>query len=388
MVRVGSAVRSRAMAPVKTCIGKLSSFLLLFSFNARITNMKLLDKVLNKFSSDIAIDLGTANIRVFVKGDNKVIREPSVVAINTNTGKVLAVGNKAKKMIGRTPSYIVAVQPLKDGVISDFSATESMIHYFIEKANLLSFSSRFMGPRVVVGVPSLITEVEINAVMDSARSAGARKVYIVEEPIAAAIGANLPIEDARASMIVDIGGGTTDIAVISLGGIVVDNTINIAGDEMDLAIVEYIRNKYNLLIGIKMAEDLKINLGSALPKNKDESSEVKGQDLISGLPKKIDIRGNEIVEALNPTLNQILNGIRDAIEKSPPEMISDLITNGVVLSGGGALIDNLDKFLSGKLKVPVIVTNDPIYAVIRGIKKLIDEMDLLERLQVKDLILK
>ncbi len=351
--------------------------------------MGLIDNLISKFSTDIAIDLGTANIRVYVKGSDKIIKEPSVVAINTNNNKVLAVGNEARQMIGRTPANIVAIQPLKDGVISDFSATEAMIHYFIEKSkHKASLSSQLFNPRVIIGVPSLITEVEINAVVDSAKSAGARKVYIVEEPIAAAIGAKLPIEEATGSMIIDIGGGTTDIAVISLGGIITDNTINVAGDEMDLSIVEYIKNKYNLLIGLKMAEDIKIRIGSAIPKNTTETFEVKGQDILSGLPKSTNITNFEVAEALNPVLEKILNAVKEAIEKTPPEILADLITSGIVLSGGGAMIVNLDKYLSQKLKVSVLVAEDPIFCVVKGIARLVDDIYMLEKVQVKDLILK
>lgn len=351
--------------------------------------MDFLDNFLQKFTKDIAIDLGTANIRVFIKGENKVLKEPCVVAINQNTGKVLAVGHEARKMIGRTPAHITAVQPLKSGVISDFNATEALIYYFVEKVRpRLGMISQLLKPVVLIGVPSLITEVEIKAVIDSAKSAGARKVFIVEEPLAAAIGSDLPIEDAVGNMIVDIGGGTTDIAVISMGGIVIDNTIKTAGDEMDLAIQEYIRKKYNLLIGLKMAEDLKINLGSALPRKESSSIAVKGQDLLTGLPKSVEISSIEVTEALEPVLDEILVAIKEAIERTPPEIVSDLILNGLYLAGGGALIKDIDNFFSNKLKVKVNVSRDPIFSVSRGLSKILGNIELLNRVQFKDFILR
>ena len=353
-------------------------------------NLSFFQNFLSKFSGDIAIDLGTANIRVFSKDNNQTVKEPSIIAFNTTTGKVLAVGNEARVMVGRTPENIVAVQPLKDGVVSDFNATEAMINYFIVKTRGNSkFMSTIVRPRVIIGVPSLITEVEINAVIDSAKSAGARRVYVVVEPVAAAIGAELPIEDPRGNMIVDIGGGTTDIAVISLGGIIIDNTINIAGDEMDQSIVDYIKNKYNLLIGTKMAEDVKVTIGYALSnKTDDQYYDIKGQDLVSGLPRSTKISSVEITEALSPILDKIHDAIKDAVEKSPPEIISDLLTNGIYLSGGGALIKNLDKYLSQRLKIPVKITQDPVFSVIKGLGKLLDNINLLEKFEVKDLILR
>lgn len=351
--------------------------------------MQILDNILSNFSQDIAIDLGTANIRVFFKGLDEIIKEPSVIALNTITGKILAVGNDARVMIGRTPANIIAVQPLKDGVISDFNAAEAIIHYFINKSqNRAHLKNLIFRPRVIVGVPSSISEVEINAVVDSAKSAGARKVYIVEEPVAAAVGAGLDIENATGNMIIDIGGGTTDIAVISLGGIVVDNTIKLAGDEMDQAIVDYIKNKYNLLIGLKMAEDMKIRNGN-IHVNKDLGKFiVKGQDLVSGLPKSTEISSHEVSEALAPVISKITFAIKEAVEKSPPEIISDLITNGIFLSGGGSLIKGLDRYLSAELKIPVHVVKDPVYSVVKGISKMLDNINLLESLKVKDLILK
>lgn len=351
--------------------------------------MSFYDNFLSKFSKDIAIDLGTANIRVLVKGKKDIIKEPSIIALNISTGKILSVGVEARKMVGRTPSNIKAIQPLKNGVISDFAATEALIKYFIGKINLdSSLISRIIKPRVVIGVPTTVTEVEINSVVDSAKSAGARQVYIVEEPVASAIGADLKIDTANGSMIVDIGGGTTDIALISLGGIIKDNTIKIAGDEMDNSIIEYIKNKYNLLIGIKLAEDIKIKYGSAIANSPEVKIEISGQDLISGLPKSTKISKPELTEALLPTLEKIIIGIREAIEVVPPEILSDLLKNGIYLSGGGALIEDIDKLFSLKLKVPFVVANDPAMCVTNGLAKMIDRVDLLEKHQIKDLILK
>jgi rod shape-determining protein MreB len=351
--------------------------------------MNPIERFLRKSSKYIALDLGTANIRVFVKDDKDILIEPCVVAVNQSTGKVIAVGNEAKKMIGRTPDNITAIQPLKNGVISDFNATEAIIYYFIEKVkSRIGILQSFVKPSVVMGVPSLITEVEIKAVMDSAKSAGAGKVYIIEEPLAAAIGAGLPIDNPQGSMIIDIGGGTTDIALISMGNIVIDNTVKIAGDEIDLAIQEYVRRKYNLLIGIKMAEDLKKNLGAALPSKDNKKMEIKGRDLISGLPNTSSISSVEITEAISPVLNQILLAINEALEKSPPELVADLISTGIFLGGGGALIKDLDKFLSQKLKLNVNIIEVPVFSVTRGLISVLDNIDLLEKIQFKDYILR
>lgn len=344
--------------------------------------MAALDSVWSMLTHDIGIDLGTSTTLVSVKGHGIVIVEPSVVAINQNTKQVLAVGAEARRMIGRTPANIVAIRPLENGVISDFDSTEAMIRYFIHK--VYEQYPKFMKlsrPRVVIGIPSSITEVEARAVMDAASSAGARKVYIIEEPMAAAIGAKLPIDDASGSMIVDIGGGTTDIAVISLGGIVVDNTIRIAGNELDQEILNYARHKYNLLIGQKMAEDIKIAIGSAIPLKKESDIEVKGRDLLTGLPRVIKMTSIEVREAMSKVLEKIADAIKEAIEQSPPEILADLLERGVTLAGGGALIYGLDKFLEERINTPVIIAEDPITAVVRGTEILLEEIDLLERLQ-------
>jgi rod shape-determining protein MreB len=332
---------------------------------------------------DIGIDLGTSSTLVTVRGHGVVINEPSVVAINQSTKKVLAVGAEAKRMIGRTPSNIVAIKPLADGVISDFDSTEAMIRYFIYKVyDEYPKFLRLTKPRVVIGIPSSTTEVEGRAVMDAALSAGARKVYMIEEPMAAAIGSKLPIDDASGSMIVDIGGGTTDIAIISMGGIMVDNTIRIAGNEIDDEILNYLRHKYNLLIGLKMAEDIKIAVGSATPLKKETEMDVKGRDLLTGLPRIVKISSVEVREAIIRVLEKIGEAIKEAIEKIPPEILSDLLDRGVTLAGGGALIYGIDKFLEERLKTPIIIAEDPIKAVVRGTQILLDEIDLLERIKV------
>lgn len=345
--------------------------------------MSILDSIWPMITHDIGIDLGTASTLVSLNKQGIIINEPSVVAINKLTGKVLAVGAEARRMIGRTPANIVAVKPLEDGVISDFDSTEAMIRYFIyrvyeEFPKLLKLRK----PRVIIGIPSSITEVEARAVIDAATSAGARKVYIIEEPMAAAIGARLPIDDASGSMIVDIGGGTTDIAVISLGGIVVDNTIRIAGNEIDSEILNYIKNKYNMLIGQKMAEDIKIAIGSAIPMKEEAEIDVKGRDLMTGLPRIIKLSSVEVREAMIKVLEQISDAIREAVEKTPPELLADLLDRGITLAGGGAQIYGLDKFLEDRINTPIIVAEDPVTCVVRGTEILLDEIDLLERIQV------
>lgn len=346
--------------------------------------MQLFDRILGKFTHDIGIDLGTANTLVALNDYGIVFNEPSIVAINNQTKEVLAVGKEARHMIGRTPSHIVSMNPLQDGVIYDFDSTEAMIRYFIQKVHK-NYPKMFNipRPRVLIGIPSKITEVEVRAVIDAANSAGARKVYVIEEPMAAAIGARLPIEEANGTMIVDIGGGTTDIAVISLGGIVVDNTIRVAGNEMDQAIVEYIRYKYNLLVGEKMGEDIKIQIGTAMALKKREEIEVKGRDLISGLPKVIRLSNVEVREAILPVLNRIADAVVEAIEKAPPEIISDLLDDGIMLTGGGALINGIDRFLSMRVKTPVSIVDDPLMTVVKGTQILLGEIELLEKVQLK-----
>jgi rod shape-determining protein MreB len=347
--------------------------------------MSIIDKALSLITHDIGIDLGTSTCLVSVKGHGVIINEPSVVAINQNTKRVLAVGIDAKRMIGRTPANIIAIKPLEDGVISDFESTEAMIRYFIHKVyELYPKFIKLKKPRVVIGIPSSITEVEARAVVDAAISAGARKVYIIEEPMAAAIGARLPIDDASGNMIVDIGGGTTDIAVISLGGIVVDNTIRIAGNELDEEILNYIKYKYNLLVGSKMAEDVKIAIGSAIPMKKEMEIDVKGRDLLTGLPRIVKLSSIEVREAMVRVLEKISDAVKVALEKTPPEILADLLDKGIVLAGGGALVYGIDKFFEERLKTPIIIAEEPIKAVVRGTEILLDEIELLERIKISD----
>jgi rod shape-determining protein MreB len=351
--------------------------------------MSILDSLWGLLTHDIGIDLGTANTMVTLKGRGVIITEPSVVALNRKSKQVLAVGEEARSMIGRTPSNVIAIKPLSDGVISDFDTTEAMIRYFIKKAHADERRSlKIPRPRVVIGIPSVTTEVEARAAIDAALSAGARKAYVIEEPLAAAIGAELPIEDASGSMIVDIGGGTTDIAVISLGGIVVDRTIRIAGAEMDEEIVSFARHKYNLLIGERTAEDIKIEIGSASPLKKEQEYDLRGRDLVTGLPKTIRVSSVEIREVLLRPLGQIVEAVHDAIESTPPELLSDLLDRGITLAGGGSLLRGIDTFFTKKLKTPIHIAEDPISCVVRGAGKVLEDISLLEKVQVsgEDLI--
>ena len=334
----------------------------------------------NAVTLDVGIDLGTANTLVTVVGKGIMINEPSVVAVRKKTKEVLAVGNEARQMIGRTPASVIAVRPLRDGVITDFDTTQAMIRYFIERVHNLS--AKFLKiprPRVVIGVPSSVTEVERQAVVDAARAAGARKVYIVEEAVAAAVGVGLPIEEPSGSMIVDIGGGTTDIAVLSLGGIVVDKTIQVAGDEMDQDILNYVKHKYNLLVGERSAEEVKISIGSAFSQKEEKAVVLQGRDLVTGLPKSIEISAVEVREALMNSISQITDSIKDAVEETPPEILGDLASSGIVVAGGGAQIYGLDRFWKERLKLPVIIADDPMTAVARGTGKMLERPDLLSR---------
>jgi rod shape-determining protein MreB len=315
------------------------------------------------FSNDIGIDLGTANTLVYVKSKGIVLREPSVVALDTTTRKVLAVGDEAKRMLGRTPGNITAIRPMKDGVIADFDVTEEMLRYFIRKVSNFRFRAP---PHVVIAIPSGITEVEKRAVMESATHAGARSVETIPEPMAAAIGVGLPIEEPAANMIVDIGGGTTEIAIISLSGIVFSKSIRVAGDELDGAIISYMKRAYNLLIGERTAEELKIQIGSAYPLEEELTMEVKGRDSVAGLPKTIHVTSQEIREALSDTVAAIVDAVRATLERCPPELSADLVDRGFVLAGGGALIRGIDKLLSEKTGLPVTVSEDPLSAVANG----------------------
>jgi rod shape-determining protein MreB and related proteins len=335
--------------------------------------------ILGWFSNDLAIDLGTANTLVYVKGKGIVINEPSVVAIEKKTGKVLAVGAEAKKMLGRTPGNIVAIRPMKDGVIADFEIAEKMLRHFITTAHN---RSAFVRPRIIICVPSRITQVEQRAVKDSAELAGAREVYMIEEPIAAAIGAGLPIAEPSGNMVVDIGGGTTDVAVISLAGIVYSESVKVAGDKMDDAIVNYIKRKYNLLIGDHMAELIKVEIGSAYPLDDRKTFMIKGRDLISGIPKTLVIDDGEIREALSEPISAIVNAIKVALENTPPELAGDIIDRGIVLTGGGSLLRGMDIRLREETNLPIITVDNPLTTVVLGTGKALDELDLLRKVSI------
>ncbi len=337
-----------------------------------------LDFLLGLFSLDIGIDLGTANTLVNVRGKGIVINEPSVVAIEKRTKKVLAIGLEAKEMIGRTPANIVAVRPLRDGVISDFDITERMLHYFIQKVHE-GMVLRVPRPRVVVGIPSGCTEVEKRAVHDACLSAGAREAYLIEEPMAAAIGAGLPVTDSIGSMIVDIGGGTSEAAVISLGGIVASRSIRVAGDEMDEAIMEYARTKYNLYIGERMAERVKIAIGSAYPLEQEQTMVLRGRNLVTGLPEEVEVSSVEIREALRDSVQAIVDTVRAILDETPPELVADLMEQGIALAGGGALLQGLPERLTEEIKIRVYRVDDPMTAVARGAGKVLEELDTLRK---------
>lgn len=344
--------------------------------------MRLVDQVLGVFSNDIGIDLGTATTLVYVKGQGVVLCEPSVVAIDRNTQQVLAVGEEAKRMLGRTPGNIVAIRPMKDGVIADFDITEAMLRYFIRKVHR---RRPLVTPRVVIAVPSGITEVEKRAVKDSAERAGARSpVFLVEEPIAAAIGVGLPIHEPCGNMVVDIGGGTTEIAVISLAGIVFSKSIRIGGDECDEAIISHLKKTYNLMIGERTAEEVKIKIGSAYPLEEETTMEVRGRDILAGLPKTITVSSEEIREALSEAIAAILEAIRITLERTPPELSADLISRGLVLAGGGALLKGLDKLISEETGLPVHIADDPLTAVALGTGRYLSDISLLKRLSVNN----
>lgn len=332
--------------------------------------------VFRSLSHDVGIDLGTANTLVYVKGRGVVINEPSVVAINKKTRQILAIGEEAKSMVGRTPSHIVATRPLVDGVVSDFEVTERLLHYFINRVHREKFAF-FPRPRVVVGIPYGVTEVERRAVEEAAISAGAREVYLIEEPLAAAIGARLSIQDARGSMIVDIGGGTTEVAVISLGGIVSSRSVRVAGDELNQDIIEYARNEFNLMLGERTAEEIKINIGSAVPTGESLTAPMRGRDLITGLPREIAVDDEQIRQALSKSIQILVDAVRVTIEEAPPELVADILEQGIVLAGGGALLRGLDKLISEATETAVHVADDPLTCVARGTGVVLEDLDAL-----------
>ncbi len=341
----------------------------------------MLDNFFGIFSKDIGIDLGTANTLVYVKGRGIVINEPSVVAVNKKTGQIIAIGSEAQKMVGRTPGFIVASRPLVGGVVSDFEVTEQMLKYFIDRVHKESFSL-VPRPRVVVGTPSGVTEVEKRAVEDAAFNAGAREVYLIEEPMAAAIGARLPIHDPKANLVVDIGGGTTEVAVISLGGVVASRSIRVAGDKLNEDIIQYVKEEHRLLIGERTAEDIKISIGSVWPQGEETDIDISGRDSVTGLPKEIKITSPEVRKALLRSIRMIINAIKDTIEETPPELISDLTRKGIYLAGGGSLLKGFDVLLNHETKLPVNIIDDPLTAVVRGCGVVLEDVDKLKDILV------
>lgn len=333
----------------------------------------MFSKLYKLFSNDIGIDLGTANTLVYLKGKGIIISEPSVVAVNKKTGQIVAIGAEAKQMLGRTPPHIEAVRPLVDGVVSDFEVTEEMLAYLLGKVEKMS--PKFFRPRVVIGVPSGITSVEVRAVYDAAKNAGAREVHIVEEPTAAAVGIRLPIHDPVGSMIVDIGGGTTDIAIISLGGIVQSKNLIVAGDKLNVDIMTYFRNEFKLLIGEKTGENIKIAIGSVLPLPEPVEIEVRGRDLVTGLPRQVVVTDSDIREAISASINTLVEGIREVLETTPPEILSDVMHRGIVLTGGGSLIKGLPELIQKQIKMPVHISEDPLTAVARGTGVILENLE-------------
>ncbi len=351
--------------------------------NFKKLTRKITGNLFGNISKDIGIDLGTANTLVYVKGKGIMINEPSVVALNKRTGQILAIGKEAKRMVGKTPGHIVAIRPLVDGVVSDFEVTEQMLKYFIEKVHKESFSL-MPRPRVLIGIPSGITEVEKKAVIDAAINAGAREAYLIEEPMAAAIGARLPVIEARGNMVVDIGGGTSEIAVISLGGIVAARSLRVAGDEMNEDIIRYCRDEFNLLVGEKTAEDIKIAIGSAYVQEESLTYAIRGRDLVSGLPKEVIMTDEQVREALSRSIRILINNIKTVVEETPPELLSDIMQRGIILAGGGSLIRGLDKLIADQTEIPVRLMEDPLTAVVRGAGIVLEDIDVLKHVLVED----
>ncbi|MDA8156298.1 MAG: rod shape-determining protein [Actinomycetota bacterium] len=341
----------------------------------------MFSKIMGWFSNDLAIDLGTANTLVYMKGNGIVLNEPSVVVVRKDNKKVVAVGGDAKKMLGKTPANIYAIRPMKEGVIADFDATGEMLKHFIGKVHN---RRSFVSPRVIIGVPSGITQVEQRAVKDAAQASGAREVYLIEEPMAAALGVGLPVGEPSGNMIVDIGGGTTDIAVISLDGIVISKVARVGGDKMDESIIAYIKRRYNLMIGDRTSEAIKIELGSAykFDHREPKTMEIKGRDLVSGIPKTFTINEDEIMEALQEPVNIIIETIKVALENTPPELAADIVDRGIVLAGGGALLSGLDVLIKESTGLPVVVAEDPLTAVVKGVGKMLDELELLKKIAI------
>lgn len=341
----------------------------------------MLGKFFNFWSKDIGIDLGTANTLVYVRGKGIVINEPSIVAINQKTGQIVAIGHEARKMVGRTPGYIVVSKPLVAGVVSDFEVTEQMLRYFIDRAQEKTFSV-LPRPRVVIGIPASVTEVEKRAVEDAAYNAGAREVFLVEEPMAAAIGARLPVQEAAANLIVDIGGGTADVALISMGGVVASRTLRIAGDKLTSDINQFLREQHNLLIGDSSTENIKLAIGSAYPLEEELIAQVRGRDMLTGLPKEITINSEEVRRAMQRSIKAIVSAIKSTIEETPPELVADLLNSSVVLAGGGSLLRGLDELISHEIKLPVKVVDDPLTAVVRGCGIILEHLDSLKSVLV------
>jgi len=338
-----------------------------------------MDSLFQMIGRDMAVDLGTANTLVYVRGRGIVLNEPSVVAINTKTGAILAVGSEAKQMIGRTPAHIVAIRPLKDGVIADFDVTEKMLRYFIQKVHRRSFLAK---PRCVVCVPSGITGVEQRAVEEATISAGARSAFIIEEPMAAAIGAGLPVHEPTGNMIVDIGGGTTEVAVVSLGGIVTSQSIRIGGDELDDAIINYVKKEYSLMLGERTSEEIKISIASAFPMPEETNAEIRGRDLVTGLPKTIVISAEEIRRAIEEPVNSIVDAVKNTLDKCPPELAADIMDKGIVLAGGGSMLKGLDERLKHETGMPIHIAEDPLFAVAIGSGKCLEEFESLKRVLI------
>ncbi len=342
--------------------------------------MTIINWLKGRLFCDLAVDLGTANTLIYLKGKGIIVQEPSICVVNKLTGKVEAVGSRAKEMLGKTPNTIVAIKPMRDGVIADFEIAEKMLDFFIKKA--MNNRGFLLRPRIVIGIPTGITQVERRAVKDVALRAKASEVYLIEQPMSAAIGAGLPISDPMGNMIVDIGGGTTDIAVISLNGIVFNHSIRVAGNEMDEAIIHYLKKKYSLLIGERSAETVKIQIGSAYPLDEPVTMEIKGRDLREGIPRTIVVDDQEIREAIEDTVAAIVNAIRIALERTPPELSADIIDRGIILTGGGALLKNLDKRIREETQLPVFITEDPLTTVVLGAGKMLDDLDLLKKISL------